>query len=425
MEDARSYIKIEQLDCDIAWKTGAKSFNWSDPENYYLEFPDGEHYYNLYLKAAVDAARRGVNVNILLDSAFVWDWAKREDNSDTVYYINKIAELEKLDMEASLVSLRGASGRASLEKVHNKGVIVDGEKVLVSSINWGATSVLKNREAGLIISNREIARYYEQIFDFDWNLSVFNYISPYVIYSGNRTLAPGGSTQVRVALTYLNTTIPVTVRFNCTSRGPLEVELSHKEMRIYPRESQELDLSFQASEEAEPGTTCRITVTIEILNRTQDFLFFDVNITRKEDEKKVSGEDSFFDSVKNMITIVLVAFVILLVAVGRDFIIRWQDNRQRGGKEKGKLGEEAVVKEKDVEEDLEDGQKIEEMDAGEAEKTEQVEKGITETEEGTYVEDSLEETTTGKRNAIVESGEGDDEKDNDTKNEKSIDFEIE
>ena len=90
MENARSSVKIEQLDCDIEWSTSKKRFNWSDPENYYLEFADGEPGYNLYLKAAIDAARRGVNVKILLDSAFVWDWAKREDNSDTVFYINKI-----------------------------------------------------------------------------------------------------------------------------------------------------------------------------------------------------------------------------------------------------------------------------------------------------------------------------------------------
>ena len=35
-----------------------------------------------------------------------------------------------------------------VEKVHNKGAIIDGDKVLISSINWGDNSILKNREMG-------------------------------------------------------------------------------------------------------------------------------------------------------------------------------------------------------------------------------------------------------------------------------------
>ena len=335
MNDAKEYIKIEQLDCDIAWSRVNKEYNWSDSENYYLNFSDGGKHYNLYLKAAIDAARRGVRVRVLLDSAFVWEWANREDNSDTVHYINRIAATEGLDMEANLVALGGTSGRASLEKIHNKGVIVDGEKVLVSSINWGATSVLKNREAGLIIENGEVAGYFEDVFDFDWNLSVFNFVSPYVIYSGNRTLAPMGSTQIRVALTYRNTTIPVTLQFNVSYDGPIDVELSHTEIRIFPGETRELDIFFQAAEDALPGTDCHVLVRLGVLDFTQDFLFFDLNITEKAEEKVVTGEDSFFDTFKNVLTIVLVAFVILVMAGGRDVIMNWQNNKS---KRKGKMG---------------------------------------------------------------------------------------
>ena len=355
MEGARKYIKIEQLDSDIDWFRGDRKFNWSDRDNYYLNFSDGGRHYNLYLKAAIDAARRGVAVRVLLDSAFVWKWNTGEDNSDTVHYINRIAALEGLDMEANLVALGGASGRASLEKVHNKGVIVDGEKVLVSSINWGQSSVFKNREAGLIISNPRIGAYYEKIFDFDWNLSVFNYVSPYVIYSGNRTLSPGGSTQIRVALTYLNVTMPVTLRFNSTMevRMPsitgepgraadgeevLKLGFSHDEMRIYPRENRELDILLEAEENALPGTDCRILVRIDVLNFTQDFLFFDINITEKAVKTTAVGEDSFFDTFRNILTILLVALIVLLVAAGRDVVINWQNKRAE--RKEGKAGDE-------------------------------------------------------------------------------------
>ena len=34
--------------------------------------------------------------------------------------------------------------------VHNKGIIVDGETVLVSSQNWSAAGTLHNRDAGVV-----------------------------------------------------------------------------------------------------------------------------------------------------------------------------------------------------------------------------------------------------------------------------------
>lgn len=53
--------------------------------------------------------------------------------------------------------------------IHNKGIIVDGKVVLVSSANWSADGVLRNRDAGLIIEDRDIAAYYEAVFLDDWN----------------------------------------------------------------------------------------------------------------------------------------------------------------------------------------------------------------------------------------------------------------
>jgi phosphatidylserine/phosphatidylglycerophosphate/cardiolipin synthase-like enzyme len=48
---------------------------------------------------------------------------------------------------------------------------VDGEKVLIASLNWNANSV-HNREAGVIVENDEIASFYEDVFLHDWNKSV-------------------------------------------------------------------------------------------------------------------------------------------------------------------------------------------------------------------------------------------------------------
>jgi phosphatidylserine/phosphatidylglycerophosphate/cardiolipin synthase-like enzyme len=51
---------------------------------------------------------------------------------------------------------------------HNKMIIIDGAAVLVSSQNWSNFAVTINREAGLWVPHREIAQYFEAIFDVDW-----------------------------------------------------------------------------------------------------------------------------------------------------------------------------------------------------------------------------------------------------------------
>jgi hypothetical protein len=52
--------------------------------------------------------------------------------------------------------------------VHNKGIVVDGSTVLVSSQNWSADGVLRNRDAGLIIESADVAGYFDQLFAHDW-----------------------------------------------------------------------------------------------------------------------------------------------------------------------------------------------------------------------------------------------------------------
>ncbi len=52
--------------------------------------------------------------------------------------------------------------------VHNKGIVVDSEIVVVSSQNWSAEGTGANRDAGMIIYNAEAAQYFEGIFLHDW-----------------------------------------------------------------------------------------------------------------------------------------------------------------------------------------------------------------------------------------------------------------
>ena len=53
--------------------------------------------------------------------------------------------------------------------VHNKGIVVDAATVLVSSQNWSGAGTTANRDAGVIITNANLASYFQTIFLHDWD----------------------------------------------------------------------------------------------------------------------------------------------------------------------------------------------------------------------------------------------------------------
>src|SRR5262249_21635169 len=52
---------------------------------------------------------------------------------------------------------------------HNKGIVVDSATVVVGSHNWSSEGALANRDASLILYDRDLAAYYEQVFLYDWD----------------------------------------------------------------------------------------------------------------------------------------------------------------------------------------------------------------------------------------------------------------
>ena len=118
---------------------------------------------NPYLAAAINASRRGVAVRVLLDS-YWYNVDDTKDNDEMAALINQIAATEHLPLEARCADLQSAG----IEKIHNKGVIVDERRVLVSSINWNSNSPNFNREAGVIIDHVKVARYFRAVFLDDW-----------------------------------------------------------------------------------------------------------------------------------------------------------------------------------------------------------------------------------------------------------------
>jgi hypothetical protein len=59
---------------------------------------------------------------------------------------------------------------------------VDGRIVLISSINYSDNSIENNREAGVIIENEDVARWYREVFDFDWGIADFDHINDVNLY---------------------------------------------------------------------------------------------------------------------------------------------------------------------------------------------------------------------------------------------------
>jgi hypothetical protein len=76
----------------------------------------------------------------------------------------KIGYLEQLQ-ERGLDVVDGVKIQSN---VHNKGILVDGKKVLVSSQNWSTDGTLYNRDAGVIVENEKTAQYFQEIFLHDW-----------------------------------------------------------------------------------------------------------------------------------------------------------------------------------------------------------------------------------------------------------------
>lgn len=62
-----------------------------------------------------------------------------------------------------------ASRVRQIENHHTKGMIVDGRRVLVGSHNWSKPGVTLNRDASLIFDDEEIAAYYAEAFEIDWD----------------------------------------------------------------------------------------------------------------------------------------------------------------------------------------------------------------------------------------------------------------
>ncbi len=131
-------------------------------EAFYADDPWGSEP-NPLIEAAFAAARRGVAVRLLLDGS---GWSAEEDttaNDALSAVLNNRARQEALDLEVRVFTPAGR-----VERIHNKGAVVDGRVALISSMNWAHGSATENREIGVIVEDPEVAAHLEAAFLMDW-----------------------------------------------------------------------------------------------------------------------------------------------------------------------------------------------------------------------------------------------------------------
>ena len=131
-----------------------------------LQYLDLDWYWgfgdNPIIEAIYEAAQRGVQVRLLLNG-FYADIDDEIRDAVNLFNTNWNAT-EGLDVTARLMAWSD-----TITKLHNKGAIIDGESVLIGSMNWGSSAALRNREMGVLIHGQELASEYLQSFDEDWS----------------------------------------------------------------------------------------------------------------------------------------------------------------------------------------------------------------------------------------------------------------
>tara|TARA_B100001245_G_C22871767_1_gene419209 strand:- start:424 stop:1653 length:1230 start_codon:yes stop_codon:yes gene_type:complete len=115
---------------------------------------------NPLIEAVERAANRSVTVRLLINGYYMDDGIQETVN----HFNHRLNMTDGLDVEARVMA-----PSAEITKLHDKGMIVDGEWSLFSSINWGSNSALRNREMGIAIEHVALAEHQTFIFEEDWN----------------------------------------------------------------------------------------------------------------------------------------------------------------------------------------------------------------------------------------------------------------
>lgn len=115
---------------------------------------------NPIVSALEDAAERGVRLRLILNGAYL--------DEDIQSVVDKMNEDWNFTLGYDTAAIVMSSDEM-VSKLHNKGAIIDGESVLISSINWGDSALVRNREMGVLVTNEAFADVFIASWYEDWN----------------------------------------------------------------------------------------------------------------------------------------------------------------------------------------------------------------------------------------------------------------
>jgi hypothetical protein len=118
---------------------------------------DIPEYYRGLLDALLDRQRRGLDVRIIFRSGY-----------------GKERDIYRRAVEFGFDKKR----IKFYSTCHTKGIIVDGERTLLGSQNWTGAGTKPNRDASLLIHSKDAAKYFTDIFEFDWTNVATDRVSP-------------------------------------------------------------------------------------------------------------------------------------------------------------------------------------------------------------------------------------------------------
>jgi PLD-like domain len=114
----------------------------------YIESSSGQgDVYDKLLQALADKVAANIDVRLIESADFAQKWLEK-------------MKVQGVDLTKNI---------RLQPHVHNKGFVIDGKKVVVSSQNFSPAGITDNRDAGLIIESADIAGYFGPIFKADWD----------------------------------------------------------------------------------------------------------------------------------------------------------------------------------------------------------------------------------------------------------------
>ncbi len=122
----------------------------------------------LMIQGALAAASRGAQVRALLNDDLTFGSSpSANSNLNAAKFLNQEAKCKNLSIEGRIVDVKAIG----ITYIHNKGMLADGQRALVSSINGTQNSIENNRETAVWLESADAAEYFGAAFDSDWSIS--------------------------------------------------------------------------------------------------------------------------------------------------------------------------------------------------------------------------------------------------------------